>query len=41
MVQKCLGRQEAGEPGTLQFGNDKVPGQQEHGKGQLEVGCKC
>lgn len=25
--------QEVGEPGTLEFSKDKVPGEQEHGKG--------
>lgn len=29
----CSCGQEVGEPGTLDFIKDKVPGQQEHGKG--------
>lgn len=33
MVQMCWCGQEAGELGTLEFSKDKVPGQQEHGKG--------
>lgn len=33
MVQMCWCGQEVGEPGTLEFSKDKVPGQQERGKG--------
>lgn len=33
VVQVCWCGQEVGEPGTLEFSKDKVPGQQEHDKG--------